>query len=64
MVTDTVIRATEAEMADLQRIIDADEAIVQHELSQEKRSALIAEIDRLQKRITKLRRKRDHFLVG
>jgi len=64
MITDTVVRAIDSEIADLQRIIDADEAILQHEKLQGKRGPLISEIDRLQDRIAKLRRRREHFLFG
>ena len=64
MITDVVIRAINSEIADLQRIIDADEAILQYEKSQEKHDQLINEIDSLQDRIAKLRRKREHFEFG
>jgi hypothetical protein len=64
MITDVVIRAINSEIADLQRIIDADEAILQYEKSQEKHDQLINEIDSLQDWIAKLRRKREHFEFG
>jgi uncharacterized protein YijF (DUF1287 family) len=64
MITDVVIRALDSEIADLQRIVDADEAILQHEKSQEKHDQLINEICRLQDRIAKLRKKREHFEFG
>jgi predicted nucleic acid-binding Zn-ribbon protein len=64
MITDVVIRAIDSEIADLQRIIDADEEILKHEKSQEKHDQLINEVSRLQDRIAKLRKKREHFRFG
>jgi hypothetical protein len=64
MITDVVIRAIDSEITGLQRIIDADEAILQHEKSQAKHDQLINEIDSLQDRIARLRKKREHFEFG
>ncbi len=64
MITDVAIRAIASEIADLQRIIDADEAILQHEPLGEKRSALISEVEKLQDRIAKLQKKREFFQFG
>jgi hypothetical protein len=64
MISEVAIRAIDSEIADLQRIIDADEVILEHEKSQEKHDQLINEIDQLQDRIARLRRKREHFEFG
>lgn len=64
MSSDTVVRALNSEIADLQRIIDADEAILKHEQSQEKHDALVDEICRLKEKISRLRKRRDHFQFG
>jgi len=61
MTTDVAIPAIDSEIADLQPIIDADGAILKHEKSQEKHNQLINEIDSLQDRIARLRKKRQHF---
>jgi len=63
MIGDPAARAIDSEIADLQRIIDADEAILEHETSQAKRSVLIAEIDNLQDKIARLRQRRQEFLI-
>ncbi len=64
MSSETVIRALNSEIADLQRIINADEAILKHEKSQEKHEVLIDEIRRLEEKISKLKKRRDHFQFG
>lgn len=64
MGSDTVVRALNAEIADLQRIIDADEAILQHEKSQEKHDALVNEICELEGKIEKLKKRRDFIQFG
>ena len=64
MSSDTVVRALNSEIADLQRIIDADEAILKHEKSHEKHDFLVDEICRLEETISKLRKRRDHFQFG
>ena len=57
--TDMATRAIDSEIADLQRIIDADEAILLHDKpAEERRRALVDEICSLQDQIERLRRRR------
>ncbi len=61
---DIAVRALTSEMADLQRIINADEAMLAHEKDPDKRKALIDEIDCLQDEIGRIRRRRDSLQFG
>jgi uncharacterized protein (DUF2344 family) len=56
-----MIRVLQNEIQDLQRIIDADEAILSHEKSAEKRHVLLEEIARLEDKIATLKKQADFY---